>query len=286
MLLKNIYRIIPREHAILFKDGYHLILKQYLKLFYLLKYGKTDMFNDINVETITSCNRRCEYCPNSIFDRSLKQNEELMHEELFKNIIDNLKSINFTGRISPHFYGEPLLDRRLMNLMKYAYDTLPRAKLVIYTNGDLLDLNTLKNLYEVGVRDYVITLHGENTKELNKNRIINLKNDMRKNRMGVHINFIEINYNSWLSNRGGLVKIKNVSKNIHCQDSTNPLVINYKGDVLLCCNDYLGRVKFGNVTEHSLLEIWDRESFKKVRKEIKNKIFKLDICKKCVGDTQ
>ena len=104
--------------------------------------------------------------------------------------------------------------------------------------------------------------------------------------MGVHINFIEINNNSWLSNRGGLVKIKNVSKNIHCQDSTNPLVINYKGDVLLCCNDYLGRVKFGNVTEHSLLEIWDRESFKKVRKEIKNKIFKLDICKECVGDTQ
>lgn len=282
MLLRNIYRKIPFEYAIVLKDVYLWLWMLYLKLFYLLKYGNSDMFNNINIETTTLCNRRCSYCPNSIFDRSLKQNEKLMPEEMFKKIINDLQMIKFTGRISPHFFGEPLMDKRLVRFMKYAHDVLPKAKLVIYTNADLLDTTMLENLYHVGVNHYVITLHGnDKQKEINKKRINALEKYIKENKRNIDINLINFTEKTYLSNRGGLVKVKKTIKKCSFQNPTNPLVIDYKGDVLLCCNDYLGNVSFGNIASDSLLDIWNRDNFKRIRKDISRKIFKLNICKKC-----
>src|SRR4030042_666457 len=97
MSLKKIYRKIPYRYALLLKKLYHILLKIYFKFYNILKYRSFDMFNDIDIETTTLCNRRCSYCPNSIFDRSIKKNEKTMHTKLFKKIINDLKIIKFTG---------------------------------------------------------------------------------------------------------------------------------------------------------------------------------------------
>lgn len=271
MLLKRIYRRIEHE-----------ISKRHVMLFYILKYRNSDVFNDINIETTTLCNRRCGYCPNSSFDRSIKQNERLMPEDLFKKIIDELKTIKFTGRISPHLFGEPLLDKRIVRLMKYAHETLPKAKLKMYTNADLLDINMLGGLCDAGVKDYVVSLHGtDKEKEINKNRVDKLVSYIREEGMNINISYFNVSTDSFLANRGGLVKVKNVNKVVSCQRSTNPLVVDYKGDVLICCNDYLGQVNFGNIANNSLLNIWNSKKFKSVRNDLKKKIYKFDICKKC-----
>ena len=282
MFLKTIYRKIPYEYAFSFRNVYDRILKSHLFLFHILKYGNADMFNNINIETTTLCNRRCSYCPNSVFDRSLKQNEKLMPEDLFKKILNDLRSLRFTGRISPHFYGEPLLDKRLAGLMSMAHATLPKAKLEIYTNGDLLDITLMENLYEAGVRNYVVALHGDkNENELNEERFGRLRKQMKTNGKAVVIDLINLHNDSFLSNRGGLVNVKKVAKKVFCQYASNALVISTNGDVLLCCNDYLGQVSFGNVAKEALSEIWSKPGFKKIRKEISKGIFKADICKKC-----
>jgi radical SAM protein with 4Fe4S-binding SPASM domain len=283
MLLRTIYRKIPFEYAIVLKEVYRWLYKIYLKLFNFFKYGNSDMFNNINIETTTCCNRRCSYCPNSIYERSLKKNENLMSEEMYIKIINDLKKIKFTGRISPHFFGEPLIDERLVRLMKFTHDILPKVKLVIFSNADPLDTNLLEKLYNVGVSRYVITLHGnEKHKEKIRNKINDLKKFVKINKLHIDFNLINFTEKTKLSNRGGLVKIKETTKKCSYQNPTNPLVINYKGDVLLCCNDYFGSICFGNITTDYLLDIWNRDEFKKIRKEISRKIFKLDICKKCL----
>lgn len=282
MFLKTIYRRIPYEYAFLFRNVYDGIIKAYLFLFHILKYRNADMFNNINIETTTLCNRRCGYCPNSVFDRSLKHNEKLMPEDLFKKILCDLKSMKFTGRISPHFYGEPLLDKRLAGLMGIAHSTLPKARLEIYTNGDLLDIALMEKLYEASVRNYVVALHGDKKEnELSEDRISHLRKEMRTAGKKVVIDLINLQNDSYLSNRGGLVRVKNVAKKVFCQYSSNALVINYAGDVLLCCNDYLGQVSFGNVGKEPLPEIWNKPDFKKIRKEIRKGIFRAEICRKC-----
>jgi len=215
----------------------------------------------------------------------LEQNERLMSEHTFKKIIDDLKTIRFTGRISPHFFGEPLLDKRLVEQMRYASETLPRAKLKIYTNGDLLDVSMLERLYDAGVKDYVVSLHGKDKeKENNKRRMLDLKEYIKQNKKRINIKLLELNGNFNFSNRGGLVKIKKRSNTITCQRARNPLVVAYNGDVLLCCNDYLGQVTFGNVENASIIDIWNTRSFKLIRRDIRNNIFKLEICKKCIAN--
>lgn len=279
-----LFRFIPFRYSLFIKNVYHRLLRIYMKFYYIVRYGNTDMFNSIDIETTTLCNRRCKYCPNSIYPRSLEQNEKLMSEHTFKKIIDDLKTMGFTGRISPHFFGEPLLDKRLVQLMKYASDTLPRVKLKIYTNGDMLDESMLDRLYDAGVKDYVVSFHGnDEEKENNKRRILDLKEYIKLNKKRIKIKILELNGNFSFSNRGGLVKVKKRANTITCQRARNPLVVAYNGDVLLCCNDYLGQVTFGNVENNSIIDIWNKRGFKIIRRDIRNNIFKLEICKKCIA---
>ena len=41
------------------------------------------MFELLGIETITACNRRCSYCPNSLYDRGLLSNMKKMKTELY-----------------------------------------------------------------------------------------------------------------------------------------------------------------------------------------------------------
>ena len=125
----------------------------------ILLFGTLDIIHDINMETSTVCNRRCSYCPNSIYDRGLEKNKKDMPFWLFKKIIDELSEINFEGRLSPHFFNEPLLDERIFTLIKYAITKLPKARIVLYTNGDFLTPITYNALIEAGVSGFVITSH-------------------------------------------------------------------------------------------------------------------------------
>lgn len=84
-----------------------------------------------------------------------------MSEKLFKKIIDELASINFRGRVSPHFYGEPLLDKRLPDLVRYVREKLPFSSIVIFSNGDPLTINLFNKLIESGVNQFCITEHGK-----------------------------------------------------------------------------------------------------------------------------
>src|SRR5262245_22586687 len=98
------------------------------------------MFKAVELELNSMCNRKCTYCPNV----SSKRPVGFMSEELFKKIIHELEEIEFDGRISYHFYGEPLLDKRLPEFVQYTKDKVPNSYAEIYSNGDFLDLEVFR----------------------------------------------------------------------------------------------------------------------------------------------
>ena len=51
------------------------------------------------------------------------------------------------------------------------------------------------------------------------------------------------------------------------------------GQFLICCNDYHGELVVGNVNKESLLDMWN--SYKPLRKDIRNGIYEMPLCKKC-----
>lgn len=237
--------------------------------------GLTGFFNTLIIETTTYCNRKCTYCPNALNDRGEQSNEKVLDENLFKKIIDELASLGFAGKILPHLYGEPLLDKRLVNLVRYTKQKLPRSLVVIHTNGDFLTEESACDFENAGTDAMIITEHGNYPNNEIKRLI-----DSRENKIVYKYRPSE---DLILMNRGGSVPLKNYQKFVKCFYPSQALAVDAEGKVILCCNDYHGEYQFGDLSTESLVDIWNKENFKKVRKETKKGNFNLDICKKCTG---
>ncbi len=87
-----------------------------------------------------------------------------------------------------------------------------------------------------------------------------------------------------LKNRAGSIFEKSTDKvSQPCLRPSAQLVINWKGNVLLCCNDYYERHIFGNVNNKSILEIWRDKNFIKYREILSQSDGRkqINFCKKC-----
>jgi len=250
-----------------------------LRLKYLVHFGTTDFFNDVTIETATECNRQCGYCPNSLTDRSRPDGAFKMPASLYQSIIKQLSEIGFKGRISPHGYGEPLLDERLPDLVSYTHRLLPRCKIWIYTNGDLLTPPRYRELVDTGVNRFVVTQHGKEMSPAMRELFSYLQHNGRQ----ADIFYMKIEKGlTPLSNRGGLVS-PGIRRDPRCGDPDNPLVIDAEGNVVVCANDYFARVKFGNVEKIRLLDIWKSQEFKDMRRSLRDRNYTLPICLSCTG---
>jgi 2-deoxy-scyllo-inosamine dehydrogenase (SAM-dependent) len=121
-----------------------------------------DQVHTLYIETLTACNLRCSYCPNSVYERGLIKNNQEMETKLFYKIIDELAELNWVGDIQPHSYGEPLLDGRLPSFCSYirekqGYDniefTYTRLK-YINSRGGLVDVDEGKLRQECNYPDH------------------------------------------------------------------------------------------------------------------------------------
>ncbi|MFH1972236.1 MAG: radical SAM protein [archaeon] len=238
------------------------------------KHHKFDSFSIVEIETTTVCNRRCSYCPNAIYDRGLIENKKEMDIELFKKIINELAEINYKGAIHPHFYGEPLLDKRLPELIRYAKEKLPKVELVIFTNGDLINIEKYNELVKAGTNRFMIAQHSKDELE-NVNELIEYKK--------IHEDGVKVVYNKLKTyfNRGDLIKVEEKIKNDYCLFPSTNITIDYDGNVILCCNDYLSKVKYGNVKSEKLMDIWNKPFYQKIREGTKKGIYNLELCKTC-----
>lgn len=241
--------------------------------------GDKEFFSIVEIEINTECNRKCPYCPNSVYDRGDKKNKKFMKKELFESIIDQLSKINFNGKLHPHLYGEPLLDFRLIELLTYAQKKLPLAKIEIFSNGDFLTLELYKILEGLKIDRIKITNHSNKTQK-NIEEIINYRN---ANNCSITFDYISLNT---FYNRGGLTEPAHKKKITYCLLPTRYLTIDYDGNVILCCNDYFSSVKFGNLNKQSLTEICNDRYYAKTRKDIRKGVFKHGICKNCETYTQ
>lgn len=253
---------------VLIRVKYSLIIKLHLTRF-LWK----SLFISADIETYGYCNRTCEFCFNN---PKFKQREKgVMPEEIWKRIIDELLQLKYKGRISPHFYGEPLLDKRLCDLVSYARKKCPSAYILIDTNGDLLDESLVKKLYSNGLNKLFVTSYDEEIPE----RLLFLKNTYPAL---VHIR--GVNDFHKVNRSGKIFGHKTKQKSI-CYNPSFQLIINWQGDVLLCCMDYYKEVSFGNVDMHGIRDIWFSEDFTRVRHFLrKGQREKITICTYCDHD--
>jgi radical SAM protein with 4Fe4S-binding SPASM domain len=233
------------------------------------------MFRNVEVEINSMCNRKCSYCPNVSATRPVGY----IQDSLFRKIIDDLAEMDFDGNVSYHFYGEPLLDKRLLDFVKYTSSNVPKCKPVIYSNGDFLTLDVLRQYIASGVDVFLVTQH-DNYLPPNLRQIVNEARDDEKRHIIIRFaNQIEMN------NRSGLIDMPDTPTlplDIPCDWPLASIVVTMNGNVVPCCNDYNETEVVGSLRTHSIREVWCSERFENFRSALSRgdrKTYKL--CANC-----
>lgn len=236
---------------------------------------RNPLFKSVEIETTSICNRKCTYCPNY----SNQRQAGYMEESLFYKVIDELAEINFSGRFSPHFYGEPLLDKRIVAFMSYARKKLPDAYMKFFTNGDFLTYDMFTGLLDAGVDNFRIAQHDDQPSKTINETLKKIDDKTFEERVEYEKYF---NNDKFLMSRGGLIEVKHDLKMKFC-DYVSGITIDYEGNMLLCCQDYTSRYIFGNLKNEKILDVWNKRQYKFLRDKIKCGIWPLDICRICNG---
>ena len=239
----------------------------------LIKYKDKYFFHSISIEISTYCNRKCWYCPN-------KDNEtpkEFMSWDVFKKIVNDLKSIKYSGLVHYALYNEPLFDDRLEEFVAYISANLPNATQVLLSNGDILDVDRANKLIKSGIDKIVITVHDKNP-ERNVKRLEPVKKVLKDK---IHI---QTSYDLYLSNKAGMVDVKDQKKqaNYKICPLVRSLNVTKEGNIIICCNDYYRKHVMGNIMESDILTVWN--SYSDIREKLlKENVAVFDICKKCLN---
>jgi Radical SAM superfamily len=111
----------------------------------------------VEIETHSYCNRRCANCPNVVGDR-LGDNKQ-MPEGVWSLVLGNLQEIDFNGNVVLNSYNEPLADKTILKRIHETREMVPKARTMIYTNGDYLTPAYMKELADAGLKYMHVSIH-------------------------------------------------------------------------------------------------------------------------------
>jgi len=122
----------------------------------------------INVDPADSCNFQCSFCPTG--DRKLMKDIgrpfRTMKWEIFTKIIDDLKEFDHPIKVLRLYKdGEPLLNPRFADMIKYAKDSGKVLKVDTTTNGSLLNPKRNIEIIEAGLDKINISVEGVNAEQ-------------------------------------------------------------------------------------------------------------------------
>ena len=108
-------------------------------------------FKKVYVEITNICNLKCNFCPSSNLNRTLK----FMDEQSFRHIMDQIKP--HTDHIYFHLMGEPFLNKNLERFLDISAEY--GMKVNITTNGTLIKKVKDKLMSKPALRQVNISLH-------------------------------------------------------------------------------------------------------------------------------
>ncbi|HAT67267.1 MAG TPA: hypothetical protein DCS66_22180 [Flavobacteriaceae bacterium] len=223
-----------------------------------------------------------------------------MGVDLANNIAGQLASIDFTGIVNISGTGEPLLTRHVVDIVKEFGDRDIHTEIV--TNGDMLVRKNgpelIERLYSAGLKHFVVSMYDgpEQVESFNT-----LFSDC-----GIDNNLYSLrdrwydeseDYGLLYTNRAGNIGFEHLSDTAKkklmesgksaCFYTHYSMMIDWNGDALLCCQDMYNRtVKFGNVKDKSLIDIWTDAKLMEFRNKLKNGERSLSPCSNCNANGQ
>lgn len=266
------------------------------------------------IEPTNLCNLSCEMCLNKELS---KTDFGVMNIALYRKIIDELEGKVYD--IYLHHRGESLLHPKLAEMISYARGK--RIKTRLHTNATVLDEKRAESIIDAGLDFLSFSFDGYNREEYEcirkganyEKTLANIRNFLKlkkkKNAKNPYVVFTVIEFGRHPvhvrreffkqfeglpldavrirspHNWGGHYKKINIEKNKHFIPCTFPwysLTIFWNGDVLPCPQDFFGKLKLGNITQDSILGVWNSPDLVSVRERMnREEVSELSPCSGC-----
>ena len=115
----------------------------------------------VSIESSSHCNADCIMCPRELLTRS-KGN---MPIELYHKVIDECAAYKRQLRlIQPFMFGEPFINKRLVEMIQYTKSKIPTVPVNVSTNGSLINPSKAQEIIDSGLDKINIDIDGA-TKE-------------------------------------------------------------------------------------------------------------------------
>ncbi len=282
----------------------------------------------ISVEVTSRCNLNCPFCLVGMQNQLPSTEHDLLPRglgniemELYRKIVDD--SVAFgVEKMQLHFQGEPLLHKRLPEMVRLAKDRNLATQM--FTNGLPLTEPMAGRLLDAGLDMLRFSVDGVSEEVYQKNRVggqfhrvhknmkmmadkarerkspIRLEWQMIAMRNNEHeieqarvmagaigLNFFVKTFA--VTDPGSVPHDPKYQRKLHikpCSDIYRAIFVYWNGDVVPCCYDIAGKAIVGNLARQTLTEVWESPAYRDLRRRIDNAYRRPDeepeLCKSCL----
>ncbi len=271
---------------------------------------------NLQIENTNLCNAKCIMCPHGIMKRKKKTMNQKDFEKMVKRVLKeypNIRLLTITG------FGEPLMDRELVKKIDFLNKNYPELWIDIYTNASLLDKKLSEKLLKKKIHKIHIAINameknykkitGLDYKKVKENVLyfVERKKELEKEFPLINFSLMILKENKkdiddfiklWSSYGDSVMTYRPLEwagdkkieaaekppfkkKRWPCIPLWQNITIDVDGNIIMCCQDYESKVKFGNILKQPIKQIMNNPEFKKIREMHKNGNYSMDICKTC-----
>ena len=271
----------------------------------------------LQLETCNICNADCVFCSYSQMTRP----KGTMDLGLYRRLIDEVVTLPLIERVTLTGLGETLLDRYLIERIRYAKRRLPKSVAVdLYTNGSYLRRPMTDALIAAGLDVLYVSLNAvtrEKRREImrvddydevvryidyavaagmGKMQVIVkaiASKDLMEN--GEHERFQEQWGGDWQQGGGAYLHLEGnwagamgqamrTKPVTACNRALTQIMVLWDGRVSLCCFDGFGEVILGDLNRQTIREVFNGEQAAGIRRaHVEGRRQELPLCRTCTA---
>jgi sulfatase maturation enzyme AslB (radical SAM superfamily) len=247
----------------------------------------------VQIESTNLCNAKCVFCPRD----EMHRRQGVMDVDLFRKIVDECAALGIT-HVRVHNYGEPFLDKQLVEKVRYAKQR-GIAEVGMISNGSLITEEIARGMIEAGLDAINISVDAAGKEVFERTRLnldydtvignirtlVRLRGELGKKRPRLILSFVRQDNSAdeqafireWgaVADKIHITDLHNWAGTLHersnvrypCYRLWQTFTVLWDGRVSLCCADYDGRNVLGDLRTSTIAAIWNSPAYRAVRRQ-------------------
>jgi radical SAM protein with 4Fe4S-binding SPASM domain len=247
----------------------------------------------VQIESTNLCNAKCVFCPRD----EMHRRQGVMDMDLFKKVVDECAALGIT-HVRVHNYGEPFLDKQLVEKVRYAKNK-GIAEVGMISNGSLITEELARGMIDAGLDAINISVDASGKETFERTRVhlkyddvignvrtlARLRRESGRKRPKLILSFVRQNNSA--DEQAFIHEWSQVADKIHITDLHNwagtlntesdvrypcyrmwlTFTVLWDGRVSLCCADFDGRHILGDLRTSTIAQVWNSPAYRAVRRQ-------------------